>query len=119
MTNNQLDLTVRQVKGRLSIIDVVGDITAFVEDQLQNAYLQATSFGIDSIVWNFSKLNFINSSGIGLLVVMLIRARKQNVRMGAYGLNEHFKRLFEMTRLNEVFNVFETEDDAISAFLGA
>lgn len=119
MTNNQLDLTVRQVKGKLSIIDVVGDITAFVEDQLQSAYLQATSNGIESVVWNFSKLNFINSSGIGLLVVMLIRARKQNVRMGAYGLNEHFKRLFEMTRLNEVFNVFETENEALTAFLGA
>lgn len=119
MTSNHLELAVRQVKGKLSIIDVVGEITAFVEDQLQSAYTQATSYGIDSVVWNFSQLNFINSSGIGLLVVMLIRARKQNVRMGAYGLNEHFKRLFEMTRLNEVFNVFEIEDQAISAFLGA
>lgn len=118
MTNNPLNLNVRQVRGKLSIVDVSGDITAFAEEQLQNAYNQAINLGIDKVVWNFSNMNFLNSSGIGLLVVMLVRARKQNVRMGAYGLNEHFKRLFEMTRLNEVFNLYETEDEALSGLLG-
>ena len=119
MASNHLVISVRQVRGKLSIIDVVGDITSFVEEQLQNAYSQAIEFGVDTVVWNFHQLNFINSSGIGLLVVMLVRARKQNVRMGAFGLNDHFKRLFEMTRLNEVFSLYETEDQAISGLLGA
>lgn len=118
MVNNPLEIDVRQVRNKLSIIDIHGDITAFAEEQLQNAYNQAIDFGIDNVVWNFSKMNFLNSSGIGLLVVLLVRARKQNVNMAAYGLNEHFKRLFEMTRLNEVFNLYETEEEALSELLG-
>lgn len=118
MVSNPLEVNVRQVRNKLSIIDIHGDITAFAEEELQNAYNQAVDFGIDKVVWNFSEMHFLNSSGIGLLVVLLVRARKQNVHMAAYGLNEHFRRLFEMTRLNEVFNLFETEDEALSELLG-
>lgn len=118
MINNPLEINVRQVRNKLSIIDITGDITAFAEEQLQNAYNQALDSEINKVVWNFSNMNFLNSSGIGLLVVLLVRARKQNVHMAAYGLNDHFKRLFEMTRLNEVFNLFESEDEALSELLG-
>ncbi len=119
MDINQVTLDVRKIRGKLSIIDVIGDITSFAEEQLQTAFNQAISDGFEIVVWNFSQLHFINSSGIGLLVVLLVRARKQNIRMGAFGLSNHFKRLFEMTRLNEVFNLYETEDEALSGLLGA
>jgi anti-sigma B factor antagonist len=51
----------------------------------------------------------MNSSGIGLLVTLLIRAQRQNQRLMAYGLDQHYQQIFELTRLNEAIGVFPSE----------
>lgn len=101
--------------GLTSIIDVKGEINAFAELALMDAYNQATSNGIRNILLNFSGLDYMNSSGIGLLVTLLIRARRQNQRLYACGLSEHYRQIFELTRLNEAISIFPTEADALEA----
>ena len=43
----------------------------------------------------------MNSSGIGLLVTLLICAQRQGLRLVAFGLTDHYREIFEFTRLNE------------------
>ena len=43
----------------------------------------------------------MNSSGIGLLVTLLVRANRNRQRMLAYGLSDHYRQIFELTRLDE------------------
>jgi anti-sigma B factor antagonist len=57
----------------------------------------------------------MNSSGIGLLVTILIRAKRQGQRLLAYGLNEHYRHIFELTRLNEAIGLYDSEADALAA----
>jgi anti-sigma B factor antagonist len=64
---------------------------------------------------NFSGLEYMNSSGIGLLVTLLIRARRQNQKLIACGLNEHYRQIFELTRLNEAIHIYENETEALRA----
>jgi anti-sigma B factor antagonist len=59
----------------------------------------------------------MNSSGIGVLVTILIRANRQGRRLGAVGLSEHYRQIFELTRLDEAIPVFATEDEASRALL--
>ena len=56
----------------------------------------------------------MNSSGIGLLVTLLIRINRQNQRLIAFGLNQHYKQIFELTRLNEAIPICETEAEAVA-----
>src|SRR5688572_25502831 len=112
MTQGTLTLDVRQA-GTASILDVQGDITAASEQTLMDAYTQAGN--AQSIVLNFSGLEYMNSGGIGLLVTLLVRANRQKQKLLAYGLTDHYKQIFELTRLDEAIGIFDTEDDALKA----
>ena len=107
--------TTRQLNATAAIIDVYGEINSFAEAALMDAYTQATSAGAKAIILNFAKLEYMNSSGIGLLVTLLIRTNRQNQRLLACGLNEHYRQIFELTRLNEAILLHENEAEALVA----
>ena len=113
--SNQLTATVRSLAAQASIIDVQGDITAQAETALMDAYQKASQNGTNAIILNFEGLDYMNSSGIGLLVTMLIRVQRQKQRLLAFGLSEHYQQIFELTRLNEAIAIYDSETAAVTA----
>jgi anti-anti-sigma factor len=113
MFQPHLTVTVQQVSALAAVIHIAGDVNAAAENQLMDAFTQATSGGARLIVLNFSRLSYMNSSGIGLLVTLLVRANRQRQRLVAVGLSEHYKEIFNLTRLNEAICIFDREDDAL------
>jgi anti-sigma B factor antagonist len=105
-------ITLRQL-ATAAILDLHGDITAGSEQALMEAYAQATAAGARSILLNFGDLAYMNSGGIGLLVTLLIRANRARQRLLAYGLSDHYRQIFELTRLNDAIAIFETEAEAL------
>ncbi len=79
------------------------------------SYAQATTAGARTILVNFSELEYMNSSGIGLLVTLLIRANRQGQKIAAFGLSPHYKDIFELTRLDEAIHIYDTEEAALAA----
>src|SRR5262249_14241985 len=98
----------------INIIDIQGEITAQAESALTDNYAKASA-NAHAVVLNFTGLNYMNSSGIGLLVTLLIRAQRQQIRVLAYGLTDNYHQIFELTRLNEAILLFVSEDEAIAA----
>lgn len=115
MSNVKVTMNVRMVNKATSVLDIHGEINAFAENALMDAYTQATSQGAKNIVLNFTGLEYMNSSGIGLLVTLLVRANRQKQRLVACGLTEHYQQIFELTRLNEAITIFQTEAEALAA----
>jgi len=107
-------MNVRKINNSVSIIDIEGDVSAFAEDVLMEAYSQASSPTTRTIILNFNGLEYMNSSGIGLLVTLLIRANRQKQRMFAFGLSDHYKHIFELTRLNEAIGIYDTEAEVLA-----
>ena len=107
-------MNVRKINNTVSIIDISGDVSAFAEDILMEAYSEASSPTTRTIILNFNGLEYMNSSGIGLLVTLLIRANRQKQRMLAFGLSDHYKHIFELTRLNEAIGIYDTEADVLA-----
>ena len=68
-----------------------------------------------AIVLNFSGLEYMNSGGIGLLVTLLVRASASTSALLAYGLSDHYRQIFELTRLDEAVGIHDTEADALAA----
>jgi len=98
-----------------SIIDIHGDVSAFAENVLMEAYAEANTPTTRTIILNFAGLEYMNSSGIGLLVTLLIRINRQKQRMYAFGLSEHYRHIFELTRLSDAIKIYENESAALSA----
>ncbi len=109
MNQPNVTMTVRKIGGSASVVDIQGEINAAAEPALMDAYNQACAQGARTILMNFTNLDYMNSSGIGLLVTLLIRARRQNQRLAAFGLNDHYRQIFELTRLNEAITIYEDE----------
>jgi anti-sigma B factor antagonist len=108
-------MTVRETPNGASIVDIKGDVSGFAENALMDAYTQASSGKAHAIILNFSDLDYMNSSGIGLIVTLLIRTQRQNQKLLAFGLSEHYRQIFELTRLNEAIGIYDTESDALTA----
>ncbi len=114
MTQPKVTMNVRGAGNSVSIIDIQGEVTAQAENVLADAFTKASAKA-RAVILNFIGLEYMNSSGIGLLVTLLIRAQRQQVRLMAYGLGEHYQQIFELTRLNEAILLFVTEADALAS----
>jgi anti-sigma B factor antagonist len=115
MPQAQVTMDVRKVNENVSIIDVKGELTAFAEDVLMDAYNQASDGRVRAIVLNFEGLEYMNSSGIGLLVTLLIRVNREKQRLLTYGLSEHYKSIFQITRLDDAIGIHDSEEEAVEA----
>jgi anti-sigma B factor antagonist len=111
-----ISLSVREISPLTSVIDIKGEINAFAENALMDAYTLATTGGAQNILLNFNGLDYMNSSGIGLLVTLLIRVQRQKQRLAAFGLSRHYQQIFDLTRLNEAIQIYESEEQAVGAF---
>ena len=115
MTPTKLNLSVRQPNPRVAVVDISGEVTGAAETPLMDAYEQASKSGARTVILNFSNLEYMNSSGIGLLVTLLIRVNRQKQRMLSYGLSEHYQQIFQLTRLNEAIGIYNDEASALAA----
>jgi anti-sigma B factor antagonist len=115
MNQETARMDVRKVNGAVSVVDIRGDVTAASEAALSNAYAAASTPTTRAIVLNFSGLEYMNSGGIGMLVTLLVRANRQRQRLLAYGLNQHYRQIFELTRLDEAIGIHDSEDAAVAA----
>jgi anti-anti-sigma factor len=115
MPEAQVKMSVRRAGDRVSIIDVEGELTGFAEDVLMDAYTQASGRNVRAIILNFEGLEYMNSSGIGLLVTLLIRVNRENQKLLTYGLTDHYQSIFQITRLDDAIGIYSTEQEAVRA----
>jgi anti-sigma B factor antagonist len=115
MPQAQVKMNVRKAAENAAVIDIEGELTGFAEGVLMDAYEQASDGGVRGIVLNFEGLEYMNSSGIGLLVTLLIRVNREKQKLLTYGLSEHYRSIFEITRLDDAIEIHDTEDGALAA----
>jgi len=115
MPKSNVTVSVRKVTPTTSVFDIDGEVTGYAEEVLMDAYNRASMQGAKNIALNFTDLDYMNSSGIGLLVTLLVRIQRQKQKLLAFGLSEHYKQIFELTRLNEAIGIYETEEEAVRA----
>ena len=102
-------------EGAAAILRIAGDITSGSDTDLMAAYGLATANGASAVILDFSKLEYMNSGGIGLLVTLLVRAQRGGGRLVATGLSEHYRQIFSLTRLDEAIVIYDDDAAAMTA----
>jgi anti-sigma B factor antagonist len=110
MTDTTVDVT---RDGSTAILRIRGEITGGSEPPIMAAYAEAGD--ARSIVLDFSRLEYMNSGGIGLLVTLLVRAQRAGQRLLAVGLSEHYRQILALTRLDEAIAIHDDEPAALAA----
>ena len=114
MPEAKVEMVVRDGGPTVRVIDIKGEMTAFADPLLAEAFTKASASGVRAIVMNFAGMEYMNSGGIGLLVTTLIRANRNNQEMRACGLSPHYREILSLTRLDEAIHIFDDEAAAIA-----
>ena len=114
MSAPTITMDVRRIGDGVAVVDIKGDVTAACEPVLMSAYETASDGQTNLLVLNFAGLEYMNSGGIGMLVTLLVRANRQRQQLAAYGLSDHYREIFELTRLDEAITIYDNEESALN-----
>jgi anti-sigma B factor antagonist len=109
-----LTMDVRRIGDEVAVVDIKGEVSAACEPVLMSAYEAASDGKTSRLVLNFAGLEYMNSGGIGMLVTLLVRANRQRQQLAAYGLSDHYREIFELTRLDEAITIYDNEESALN-----
>ena len=113
MAVEHLEASVRPEPGGV-VLDLRGEINGFGQQALDAAYAEAEANDPETILLNFEDVDYINSTGIALIVGLLAKARASKRRLLAYGLSDHYVEIFDITRLSDFVGVYPDEQSALS-----
>jgi anti-anti-sigma factor len=114
VSSQPLEFKVRHIAST-AIIDLQGQLDANASDALDSAYEQANHPGLQTLLLNFGGIEYINSTGIALLLGLIMQTSKEGCRLLACGLSAHYTKIFQMARLSEYIRLFPDEASALSS----
>jgi anti-sigma B factor antagonist len=113
------EATTRALPGA-AVIELSGEVDGSAATVLTDAYALAVTPDRDpgTVVLDFSAVDYINSTGIALIVSVLARARAERRKVVACGLSPHYREIFDITRLSDFIELFPDLDHAVSQLTG-
>ena len=113
METETFQATIR-INGDAPVVDLAGEINADAEAALSEIYRGTSAQAPGRIVLNFGQVIYINSTGIALIVGLLAQARRDRREIVAIGLSDHYRQIFEITRLSDFMTIHPNEQSAVA-----
>jgi len=104
------------LKEDIAVISIQGDVTAVTGEVIGNAYGNSDIANSSKLLLQFDKDCYINSGGLASLINIASEGRKNHQKIHAYGLSEHFQKIFHMIGLTRCIPVFTSEEAALENF---
>jgi anti-anti-sigma factor len=105
-------------QGGMAIIDLHGELDGFADEGLAETYTAAERLNPQAILLNFEDVDYINSTGIALIVGLLAQARKAHRPIMTCGLSDHYQEIFRITRLSDFMTIVSDENSALQQVAG-
>jgi anti-anti-sigma factor len=100
----------------ITVLRFSGDITSASQPAVMGTY-EGLPDSVKRILLDFSKVEYLNSSGIALVIQMMIAASKKGQKINSFGLSPHFKKVFTMVGITKYTTLHEDEATACAAFI--
>ena len=111
-----MDLSlVTRTQGERTVVEVGGEIDVYTAPQLRERVVELVADGQVDLVLDLSGVEFLDSTGLGVLVGALNRVRAQDGSLALVLTQERILKIFEITGLRKVFPIFPTVDEAVGA----
>jgi anti-anti-sigma factor len=106
----------RRVENDIGIMDIEGEVTSFSEKIMQDAYDRFTKDDLKKIALNFERVSYINSAGMAIVISILTQSRKKGQTLRAWGLSDHFQKIFDMVGITKYMAHCNSEDETLKGF---
>lgn len=100
----------------VAVLRFDGDIASTSKDAVLGAYQALPKETTKLILLDFTGVDYINSSGIALVIQLLIEATNSGQKVCAFGLSAHFNKVFTMVGITKYAGLFPTQAEALAAF---
>lgn len=111
-----MGFTTHKDAGGVLVVKVEGQLIVGNRQELKTVVQEALDNGERKFLIDFSKTGYIDSSGLGALVSISKKIREQGGDLRLSGLNEDLRSLFELTKLDTLFAIADTSEQALAAF---
>jgi len=105
MNDNRLTVEVVTAIPGEARLAMRGDVDIAADDALAAAYAEVAASGATRVVLDFNTVDYINSTGIALIVRLLAEARRDHREVIALGLTDHYREIFRITRLSDYLTI--------------
>ncbi|MBI4541336.1 MAG: STAS domain-containing protein [Gemmatimonadetes bacterium] len=102
--------------GDVTVVDVHGQLIVGNRQELKQRVLQELERGARKFVIDFGNTGYIDSSGLGVLVSLSKKIREHGGELRLSGLNEDLRTLFELTKLDTLFEISDSREGALQGF---
>ena len=99
----------------VAVLRYEGDIASTSKDAVLGAYQALPKETTKLILLDFTGVEYINSSGIALIIQMLIEASNSGQKVHAFGLSPHFTKVFTMVGITKYANLYHSQAEALAA----
>ncbi len=103
-------------EGDVTVLDVDGQLIVGNRQELKKAVLDELEKGERKFLVDFTKTGYIDSSGLGVLVSLSKKIREQEGELRLASLNEDLRTLFELTKLDTLFRIADSREEALEGF---
>jgi anti-sigma B factor antagonist len=120
MESNSMNLKVtpRRVDERTQALDLEGEVDVYTAPLLRQEIMDQVDAGVTHLLVNLEKVEYLDSTGLGILIGGVKRLKEQNGSLKLVGPSARITRIFEITGLNKIFDVYASEADALAATKG-
>ena len=99
----------------VTVLRFEGDIASTSKDAVLGSYQALPKATVKLVLLDFSKVDYINSSGIALVIQLLIEAASAGQKVYAFGLSAHFTKVFTMVGITKYAGLFASQTEALAA----
>ena len=99
----------------VTVLRFEGDIASTSKEAVLGAYQALPKATVKLILLDFTRVDYINSSGIALVIQLLIEAANAGQKVAAFGLSAHFTKVFTMVGITKYAGLVPTQAEALAA----
>jgi anti-anti-sigma factor len=114
-TKSHVDQVTSPAGHTVAVLRFEGDIASTSKDAVLGTYQALPKETTKLILLDFSKVEYINSSGIALVIQLMIEAAYAGQKVSAFGLSAHFTKVFTMVGITKYAGLFATQAEALAA----
>ncbi len=108
-----VELITNDQGAQITAFRLSGDISSESRAALMGSYETASKS--NPVLLDFSKVDYINSSGIAIVIQMLMEAAKSGQKVAAFGLTPHFDKVFTMVGITKYAHLYKDQPTAVAS----
>jgi len=115
--SSALKVHVRPATGA-AVVELHGDVSADGEQAIHEGYAEAVGIGGGTVLFDLSGAQYINTSGISVLITVVMGAKKAGQTVLVSGTSPHYRKVFDLVRFSSFVSMFDTEAEALASLAG-